>query len=359
MTEREKEILSWIKENPMISQQEIANRAHITRSSVAVHISNLIKKGEILGRGYVLQEESFVTVIGAVNVDIIATSDSILIDDDSNPGKVDISYGGAGRNIAENISRLGVKVELITVLGDDVHAQEIEKNCRTLGIGLKHTMVIPGENTSTYICINDKEENRKLAISDMEIYSKITPEYLSTKLEIINRSSLILIDANLSEKAIDFLCENCCVPIFVDAVSTKKAVKLKNIFSSIYSINLNRMEAEILSGIKIINYDDLKKCSDILIKYGIKNVFISLGKDGVYYANYEENKKMPYYSSNIINNIGCGNAFISGIAFGYINGYSIERMTKAGLAATALCTEVKGAINGRISVENINNIIKD
>ena len=44
MTERESEIFEWIKENPLISQQEIADRAGITRSSVAVHISNLMKK---------------------------------------------------------------------------------------------------------------------------------------------------------------------------------------------------------------------------------------------------------------------------------------------------------------------------
>ena len=52
MTQRERQILQWIEENPMISQQELADRAGITRSSVAVHISNLMKKGYIAGKGY-------------------------------------------------------------------------------------------------------------------------------------------------------------------------------------------------------------------------------------------------------------------------------------------------------------------
>ena len=51
MTQREAQILQWIRENPMISQQELADRAGITRSSVAVHISNLMKKGYIGGKG--------------------------------------------------------------------------------------------------------------------------------------------------------------------------------------------------------------------------------------------------------------------------------------------------------------------
>ena len=50
MTRREHQILQWIEENPMISQQELADKAGITRSSAAVHISNLMKKGYITGK---------------------------------------------------------------------------------------------------------------------------------------------------------------------------------------------------------------------------------------------------------------------------------------------------------------------
>ena len=55
MTQRERQILNWIKENPMISQQELADKAGITRSSAAVHISNLMKKGYISGKGYIVR----------------------------------------------------------------------------------------------------------------------------------------------------------------------------------------------------------------------------------------------------------------------------------------------------------------
>ena len=48
MTQRERQILNLIAANPMISQQELADSLDITRSSVAVHISNLLKKGYIV-----------------------------------------------------------------------------------------------------------------------------------------------------------------------------------------------------------------------------------------------------------------------------------------------------------------------
>ena len=64
MTQRERQLLNWIEENPLISQQELADKAGITRSSVAVHISNLMKKGYITGKGYIVHTAPYVTVVG-------------------------------------------------------------------------------------------------------------------------------------------------------------------------------------------------------------------------------------------------------------------------------------------------------
>jgi len=68
MTSREKEILEIIKKDPMIPQQEIADILNINRSSVAVHIANLMKKGYIKGKGYIVMEEKMVSVLGGSNI---------------------------------------------------------------------------------------------------------------------------------------------------------------------------------------------------------------------------------------------------------------------------------------------------
>ena len=171
MTRREQEILAWIRDNPLISQQELAQRAGITRSSVAVHISNLMRKGLIRGRGYLLGEGAYVAVVGAVNVDIGGTPDSALVPADSNPGRVTVTLGGVGRNIAENLSRLGKRVLMVTAMGEDAHAQQIQHSCRELGIDLSHSLTVPNARTSTYLCLNDANGEIVGAVSDMAIYA--------------------------------------------------------------------------------------------------------------------------------------------------------------------------------------------
>ena len=122
MTKRERQILDWIIQDPMVTQETLAKRAGIARSSVAVHVSNLMKKGHIVGKGYILPEVGYVAVAGAVNVDIGGRSAGPLVGRDSNPGTVTVSMGGVGRNIAHNLRMLGVKVSLLTALGEDPNA---------------------------------------------------------------------------------------------------------------------------------------------------------------------------------------------------------------------------------------------
>ena len=79
----------------------LADRAGITRSSVAVHISNLMKKGCIAGKGYIVTRSPYVTVVGGMNMDIGGWPSEELVAQDSNPGRVRMSPGGVGRGQAE------------------------------------------------------------------------------------------------------------------------------------------------------------------------------------------------------------------------------------------------------------------
>ena len=54
MNDREKQILKILRRNPLIQQNEIADILQISRSRVAAHIMDLMRKGLIKGKGYIL-----------------------------------------------------------------------------------------------------------------------------------------------------------------------------------------------------------------------------------------------------------------------------------------------------------------
>ena len=208
MTQRERQLLRWIEENPLISQQELADKAGITRSSVAVHISNLMKKGYIVGKGYIVHTAPYAVVIGGVNMDIGGRPAHKLVAQDSNPGQVRISLGGVGRNIAHNMSLLGVDVRLLTAFGDDLYAQKIAASCGELGIDISQSLQVKGAATSTYLFIADERGDMALAVSDMEIYSHVTPAYLQSRQALLDNAQLIVFDTNLPAETIAWLAHH-------------------------------------------------------------------------------------------------------------------------------------------------------
>lgn len=112
MTEREKEIFEVLKKEPMISQDELAQRFGITRSSAAVHISNLMKKGVILGKGYVINEQVSVVVIGESYM-------GIQVVNHENNTSIDLYYGGFGVELSRALANFGLNVKVISVIGND------------------------------------------------------------------------------------------------------------------------------------------------------------------------------------------------------------------------------------------------
>ena len=211
MTQRERQILQLIEADPMISQQELADRLGITRSSAAVHISNLIRKGHIAGKGYILRSDSYSVVVGGVNVDIGGRSFSPLVASDSNPGVVSTSLGGVGRNIAHNLSLMGCDVRMLTAFGDDVYGQKIAASCAELGIDISHALRLSDTSTSTYLYIADENGDMALAVSDMAICDRITPAYLAANLPLLQNAQIVIADTNIPRESLIFLAEQSAI----------------------------------------------------------------------------------------------------------------------------------------------------
>ena len=343
-----------IRANPMISQQEMARLLGITRSSVAVHISNLIKKGYIRGKGYVLNEENYVTVIGGANIDIQGFTLEKLKLNDSNPGKVKVSAGGVARNIAENLSRLNIKTKLITAIGDDLYGDMVSNECRIAGIDIDHCLVLKNMATSTYLSVLDESGDMKVAISDMDTIDYLNIDFLKTKASIIENSTAIVIDTNLSQEVIEYLLNNFKHKIFfVDTVSTTKARKVKGLIGYFHTIKPNIYETEEITGVKIANDNDLEVAADVFLKKGLKRVFITLGERGVFYKDEFTKKIVNPPKVKVVNATGAGDAFMAGLVYSYINDLTIDDTIEFSMYASEMALSHESTINPNISVDSI------
>ena len=295
----------------------------------------------------------YAVVCGGVNIDIGAHSFAPLRGKDSNPGKVELSLGGVGRNIAHNMRLLGVNVCLLTAIGGDSRASQVEQSCRALGIDLSHALRVPEGRTSTYVFVGDSDGDMAVAVSDMEICEKLTPDYFASQLDLLNGAAAVVVDANLPRASIAYLTEHCAAPVFIDPVSTVKAEKLRGLLGRVHTLKPNRIEAELLSGVKITDEESLHRAAEALLAQGLSRVFISLGGDGVLAAQRDEMQLVPICKAEMRNATGAGDAMMAALVWSYLTGRSLAESAAAGTAAAALAVESEETINPKLSAEAV------
>ncbi|MBR3643251.1 MAG: bifunctional hydroxymethylpyrimidine kinase/phosphomethylpyrimidine kinase [Parasporobacterium sp.] len=295
--------------------------------------------------------EKYEAVVGGANIDICGQSYSPLIDKDSNPGFVKTSLGGVGRNIAHNLALLGVHVCFLTALGDDANAVLLQKSCGQLGMDISRARVIPGGRTSTYVFLNGPDGDMALAVSDMEICSRITPEYLESNISVLNAAGVLVIDTNIPEESIRWLAQNCKVPIFADPVSVTKAAKLLPSLGKLHTLKPNLLEAQFLSGVEISCPDDMKRAAYQLLSTGLKRVFISMGADGVFCADQNGMGTVSPYKADVKNATGAGDAFMAGLVWSYMKGCDSVLSARLASAASVVAIEGEETINASMSVK--------
>ena len=296
-----------------------------------------------------------ITVVGGINIDIEGSPFEKLKYHDSNPGRINLAFGGVGRNIAENAARLGGDVAMVSVIGDDQMGKAAKEELEDLGVDTSCIRTLQGRNSAMYLSILDDRKDMELALCDMDIIEAITPAFLEDYRDFIAGSGIIALDGNLSE---ELLC--CCVemfrgiPVFFDPVSSAKAVKARNCLGGFDSIKPNIIEAEILTGITIDGDEDVRRAADRLLEKGVKRVFITLNRDGVYYRDSEsEGFIRPADNLKIVSATGAGDSFSATILLGSVQQRKTDEIARMGMAAASIAMESGGAVNREMNLKEL------
>ena len=305
-----------------------------------------------------MNREGCAVVVGGVNIDVGGRSFRPLVARDSNPGRVSVSQGGVGRNIAHNLSLMGMKVRFLTALGGDSHASDIRASCEKLGIDLSLSLTVDDAPTSTYLYLEDSTGELALAVTDTRLCDRITPAYLAPRMEEINAAQVVFADANLTAEALAFLAAHCTAPLFTDPVSTAKAPKVLPVLDRIHTLKPNRIEAQLLSGVHITDADSLEEAAQKLLSSGLRRVFITLGDRGVYAAEGDRRVMMPPVSTDIVSTNGAGDAFTAALGWAYRNGLDLEQTCRAAAAAASIAMQSASTINPAMSADALRSRIE-
>jgi len=267
--------------------------------------------------------------------------------EDSNPGTVTTSPGGVGRNIAENLARLGANVRLMSAVGNDHHGRLLLEHGRSAGIDMQHVQISESNPTSTYMSILDGRGDMHAAVNDMAVMDELDASALQSHESILRQAELIVADTNLRESAVEWLCQNVGdTPLFVDTVSTLKAGRVAAHLEAVHTLKSNESEAESLSGIGARTKADRAQLADWFHARGVERLFVTLGKRGVFYSAHDASGIEKPRLTVTRNTGGAGDAFLAGLALAWIEERPLLAAVRFALAAAEL-TIAEDATNSR------------
>ena len=299
-----------------------------------------------------------ITIIGASNIDLIGYPNEKLIYTDSNSGIVETIFGGVGRNIAENLSRLGFKVEFLSVFGQDDFAKRIIESCKALDISTEHCYINKNSSSSVFMAIMDHQNDLALGFDAMSIYDQIPDSFIMNNLDVISQNDYCVLETNMPKRILELVTNKLSgIHFALDAVSGKKALKAKSILDKLTILKCNLLEAELLSNIKVKSENNYKDIILYFIDIGVNKVFITLGENGVIYGDANGFYKIDIDYLKPMNTTGAGDSFMAGLLYGEIQKFNIHKMVQFANACAQMTVQHKNTVNPKINEKLILKII--
>lgn len=243
-----------------------------------------------------------ILVIGQVNIDIVARPYKEIVLYDKNPGQAKFSYGGVGRNICENLARLGLHPTFLTIVGDDEFGSNAIKNLEKLNVKTKYIKSI--NPTNTFISFLDNNHDNYLAVSSMDIIE----EFDDKLLDLVNIKDYDLIVCDANNKAIINSLKDLKKPLFVDATSVARA---SNLYGCLDFISYLKCTNEELY--EIFKSDNI---SCIVNKYPNLTLVVTDKTNDIRYNIANKVYCTSVECVETVNAVGAGDSFSAGLIYG-------------------------------------------
>ena len=292
-----------------------------------------------------------ITVIGESNIDIAVVPQSEPNSKGCTSGKITFHCGGVARNIAHNLRLLGHEVQLASVFGDDDFAGKLIDECLSIGIDLSLSSQFENAKSPIFLSFNDEIGSMLSAVSDIKLNGCLDLDWIRDRIDAINRSDLVVADTLLSVDALTFLLDHCLVPLYIDTVSPNRALLLSDALrnswkKSVFALKCNLVEAQAITGAR-----DAENAAKQLISKGIKEVYLTMGEDGVCFCSKKDFRHFPAIETEAVNVTGSGDAFFAGVIHAHAIGIQGEASVDYGLKAACHNIKSEAPVNPTLRLE--------
>ncbi|MCG9649163.1 ribokinase [Vibrio brasiliensis] len=251
--------------------------------------------------------------------------------------------GGKGANQAVAAARLNADTGFIACVGDDAFGINIRENFKMDNINIAGVKMEPNCPTGiAMIQVSDSGEN-SICIS-AEANARLTAEAIEPDLERIRAAKYLLMQLETPmsgiEKASRVAKEARTNVILNPAPARELSDEL---LACVDVITPNETEAEVLTGITVIDDDSAQEAANVLHRKGIEIVMITLGARGVWLSENGRGELITGFKVDATDTTAAGDTFNGALVTGLLEDLPLKSAIKFAHAAAAISVTRFGA----------------
>ncbi len=299
-----------------------------------------------------------ICIFGVFVADLCFYSEKIPIKGETVLGKDHlVGPGGKGSNQAIAAARLNGKVNFITKMGEDSHADMAFKMYKDAGVIT--TAITKDKKLSTGVAGIMIDNDGSNAINIVPgAAAQLNSKDIDDNLEILKKSKIFLTQMETPDEVTIYSLkkakENNCLTILNPAPARK--INEEN-FTLLDFFTPNETEAEFYLKNKITTEEDIKIAGREFLKKGVKNIIITLGERGVYFANENEEYFIDALKlkDQVVDTTGAGDAFNGAFAVGLADDLKFKDALIFANKVAGISTTRAGAASSMPTFKEVNN----
>lgn len=285
-----------------------------------------------------------IIVIGSSNVDMVmrtshlpAPGETIL------GGEFFMNQGGKGANQAVAIKRLGGNLIFMAKLGNDVLGRQSVGYFKKEGIDTRY-IALDEDSASgvALISVDDHAENSIVVASGANML--LNEQDVDKMLEEMCEGDILLMQLEIPLQTVEYAARKAFGKGVKVVLNPAPARSLpKELFRHLYMVTPNRIEAEMLTGIKIANDADVEKVAEEICAMGVKNVIITLGSKGCLIREEGVSYRIDAFKVEPIDTTAAGDTFNGALCVGLSEGMDLKQAAVMASKASSIAVTRMGA----------------
>ncbi len=283
-----------------------------------------------------------IVVIGSSNTDMIVKAPRLPVPGETIlGGRFLMNPGGKGANQAIAAKRLGGNVSFISKVGNDLFGMQAQEIYRS-------------EMINTDFVFKDKNNPSGVALISIDSFGEnciivaaganmcLSPEDIDKAEHLIRECDVVLMQLEIPLRTVEYAVDMAYRFGKKIILNPAPAIPLSNhLLKKLYVILPNKIEAQMLSGLKVKNEKSAYKAAQMISSKGVENVVITLGKEGAFVKEGNENIMIPAKEVQTIDTTGAGDVFCGAVSVYLSEGNSlIDSVTFANKAAAIAVTRI-------------------